>query len=254
MILCIVGIVHGYDLLPYYLDHYRMLGVHRFVVACDPETLDPTGRLSDHLRAQPDIVLDALPKSFRRSQLVGFIEEEMRRKHAGPDDWIIPADLDELNQYPLPLPTLIAEFEANDFTHMGGVMRDRISPDGTLAPLLPFDQGVSIWRQYPWEADATALIAGGWTDKVLLSKGDVELSAGHHFPRYRESTRPATHTGVAHHFKWRSELQSMLDWRIENEKRARMPWQKDSITLERFFKSHDRFDLQGLGATYGWQP
>jgi hypothetical protein len=46
----------------------------------------------------------------------------------------------------------------------------------------------------------------------------------------------------------------MLDWRIENEKRARMPWQKDSITLERFFKSHDRFDLQGLGATYGWQP
>lgn len=130
MILAVVGAVHAYDLLPYYLKHYRTLGVERFAISCRPDELDPTGELKHYLGEQSDVAVVDLPRGFRRSNLVGMVEEETRASVASAADWVIPADLDELNQYPDDLHTLARTMEEGGLTHITGHMRDRLAPDG----------------------------------------------------------------------------------------------------------------------------
>jgi hypothetical protein len=254
MILAIVGIVHGFDLLPYYLSHYRALGVGRFIIACDPAKLDPSGALGRMLALQPDFEVLDLPRGFRRSGLVGMIEEEARSSVASGDDWAIPADLDELNQYPGDLRDLVRRMEQDGSTHLAGELRDRLASGGVLARLLPFAQGVSIWEQYPLEARVTARIAGGRTDKVLLSRGDLAWCMGHHCMREARTLRPFHSHGVAHHFKWRDGLAETLAWRVENEARARVPWSTESVRLSGYLRRHGRIVPQDVEATPGWRP
>lgn len=254
MIVAIVGIVHAYDLLPYYLRHYRELGVERFIIACNPDDLDPAGELRRMLASQPDIDTVDLPTGFQRSNLVGMIEEEVRLRSAIAGDWLIPADLDELNQYPTSLRGVVQQMEQGGFTHIVGELRDRLAPDGILKRLAPFDDGVSIWDQYPLEASVTARIAGGLTDKVLLSRGDLALGIGHHRMRDLPALRPFGSSGIAHHFKWREGLAQSLLWRVENEKRARVPWSRESVLLSNYLQEHGRILPEDVDATVGWHP
>lgn len=254
MIRAIVGIVHAYNLLPYYLSHYRELGVNRFTIACHPDDLNPTGELRRMLASQPDIDVVDIPRGFQRSHLVGMIEEEVRSRVALDDDWVIPADLDELNQYPVRLRALVRQMEEDGFTHLAGELRDRLAPKGVLARLLPFDEGISIWEQYPLAANVTARIAGGMIEKVLLSRGDLAWSIGHHRMRDSPVLRPFGLTGVAHHFKWRDGLAQRLAWRVDNEKRAKVPWSKESVLLSNYLQEHGRIVPEDVDATVGWRP
>lgn len=254
MIVAIVGLCHSYELLPYYLEHYRGLGVDRFLVACEPDALDPSGGLRRVLASQGDVEVVALPAGFRRSNLVGMIEEEVRARTVTAGDWVIPADLDELNRYPADLRGLVAEMERDGSDYVAGEMRDRLAPEGLLRGLLPFERGVSIWEQYPLEADVTGRIAGGATGKVLLSRGDLAWGMGHHRMREAAALKAFRLGGVAHHFKWRAGLLEALAWRIENEERARLPWSRESARLSEYLREHGRVVPEDVGAAVGWRP
>jgi hypothetical protein len=254
MIVAIVGIVHRDDLLPYYLEHYRELGVDRFVISCDADDLDPAGGLKRKLVTEPDVELVDLPSRFRRSKLVGMINEEIRSRLVSADDWVVPADLDELNQYPANLSELVDQLSDSGSSYMSGRLRDRLAEDGTLKKLAPFEEGVSIWEQYPLEADVTARIAGGQTEKVLLFRGDLPLSMGHHRLRDGENVKAFIARGVAHHFKWREGLDEILAWRIENEGPARVPWIRESALLTDYLKKHGRVVPGDVDAVPGWNP
>jgi hypothetical protein len=254
MIIAIVGIVHEYDLLPYYLAHYRALGVQRFVTACEPDALDRSGALARLLAAQPDVTVVDLPKWFRRSGVAGMIEEEVRPRVASAQDWLIPADLDELNQYPCGLRELIEELDQNRETHVMGQLRDRLAHDGVLAEALPFERGVPLWEQYPLEADVTGRIVRGRRDKVLLSRGDLAWSGGHHGLRESTNNAPYAYPGIAHHFKWRSGLLRVLASRVQNERRSGMPWREESVRLDDYLRRHGRISPQDVAAVPGYLP
>jgi hypothetical protein len=247
VIVAVVGIAHGHDLLPYYLHHYRGLGVERFVIACSPE-------LQRTLSSQPDVEAVDLPRGFLRSRLVGMIEEELRVRHNCADDWLIPADLDELNEYPASLTDLVTQIRHEGATHVEGVLRDRIASDGALAELQPFECGQSIWDQYPLEGTVSARIADSRIDKVLLSRGDLGWGIGHHRMRDAPGLRAFSARGVAHHFKWRATLVPNLDWRVENEARAGVPWKDESVRLSEYFRTHGRICLDDVDARAGWRP
>lgn len=251
MILAVVGIVHSFDLLPYYLDHYRKLGVARFVIACN---LDESGEMGDLLVGQPDIQVVPLPRTFRRSNLVGMVEEEIRSGTAGPHDWVIPADLDEFNQFTNDLQKLVSEMEHYGYTHVVGELRDRLAPGGELTSLLPFERGVPIWRQYPLEASVTARVAQGSVDKVLLSRGDLSWTVGHHRMRAAPDLKRYPDAGTAYHFKWRDGLARNVAWRVQHETPARVPWCEESLRLGNHLREHGRIDLNGIETTHGWQP
>ena len=255
MILAIVGIVHQYDLLPYYLQHYRQLGVEKFFTVCEPEQLDPSGDLKAFLSAQKDIEVVGLPRAFKRSNLVGMIEEEIRQAVATASDWIIPSDLDELNQYPASLTEIIKNMEKDNQHHVLGEMKDRISSDGTLTKLIAFGHDIPIWQQYPMEGDVTKLITQGRVDKVLLSRGDLALGIGHHQLRDERPNQSYPQQGFAHHFKWQDGLEETLKWRIENEKKGRLPWCAESERLSQYLSTNNGKIIKAdVNAKQGWRP
>jgi hypothetical protein len=252
MILAVTGIVHAFDLLPYYLDHYRKLGVERFVIACDPD--QGGGELGRLLSTQRDVEALPMPRTFRRSSLVGMIEEETRLRIADPDDWVVPADLDELNQYPDELRDLVRTMQRHGYTHVTGELRDRLAAGGELTSLLPFSRGIPIWQQYPLEGSVTSELAHGSVEKVLLSRGDLGWTVGHHRMRPRPTLMPYPRTGTAYHFKWREGLAGNLAWRVQHESRARVPWCKESLRLDEHLRNHGRINLDEIETTTGWQP
>lgn len=254
MIVAVVGMVYDQAMLPYYLRHYRDLGVERFVIACDPRALDPSGGLQKMLHAQPDVEIVELPRTFRRSSLVGMIEEEVRSRVATAGDWAIPADLDELNQYPGDLHEVVGDMERDGSTHMLGELVDRLAPGGVLAELEPFGEGISIWKQYPLEAHVTDRIGRGETGKVLLSRGDLGWRLGHHRMRESPELKRFAEAGVAHHFKWRRGIRDTLRWRVRNEEPAGMPWSVESERLDRYLQERERILLADVEARFGWRP
>lgn len=256
MIIAVTAIVHGYELLPYYFDYYRDLGVEKFVLACEPATVDGTGELQRFLAAQSDLQLLDVPRTYKRSNLVGMIEEEVRLRIGRSDDWLIPADIDELNQYPCELPELVRRLERNGYTHVEGVLSDRLAPRGELVGLKPKSAGVSLWEQYPMEAPVTQRIARGHIEKVLISRGDLGWTMGHHHMRASPALAAYPENGVAHHFKWRDGVMRTLSWRVKNERRvgAGLPWAEESVRLHEYLEAHGRVRYEDVGATPGWRP
>jgi hypothetical protein len=125
MILAVVGIVHSFDLLPYYVVPLLKVGVARFVIACN---VNEGGELGGLLVGRPDVLVLALPRTFRRSNLVGMVDEEIRVRASGPHDWVIPAGLDELNQYLDDLQKLASEMEWCGYSRVVGELRHRLAP------------------------------------------------------------------------------------------------------------------------------
>lgn len=254
MILAIVGIVHGHDLLPYYLDHYRACGVDRFFIACAASQLDPSGALEKFLCEQTDVTVIAPPDRFVRTRLVGSIEEEVRRGRATANDWVVPTDLDEFIQFPRALPDLVEDVARDGCTHVVGTLLDRISSRGELTSVAPSEHGVSIWAQYPLSARVTELITHGGTSKVVLSRGDLPWTIGHHQMLPGARLRQYPEEAVVHHFKWRSGLSQMLEWRVDNEQRVRVPWSGESERLLAYLQEHGRIRPEDVGAEDGWDP
>jgi hypothetical protein len=254
MIIATVAIVHDYALLRYYLQHYRICGVERFFIACDSDDLDASGALTAFLGSQIDVVQLSLSRRFRRSRIVGATEEDIRRQVATPQDWVVPADLDEFNQFPLALADLAADLDAGGFTHVTGHLADRLAPEGHLARLEPFDNQIPIWDQYPLVADATSCIVEGTTEKVLLSRGDLPLWLGHHRLGDNAPNRPHPYVGEAHHFKWRDGLEATVEWRLANESKVSAPWRHESENLASYLSEHGRIRPEDTSARIGWAP
>jgi hypothetical protein len=242
VIVCVTLIAHDHTLLPYYLEHYRRLGVDGFVIAA--ELGSPA---VPRLRLQPDVEVVEPSGRFLRTHLVGMEEEEIRRHHVHRAAWLVPADLDEFNEYPGDLGELAAEMEAAGYTHVTGTLSDRVAADGSLAPLRDHADGVPIWDQYPLQAPVTERLAGARTAKVLLFRADLPLGIGHHRLAC-EGGRPLPRTGVTHHFKWRDGLAESLQWRVRNERRIRAPWAAESERLLAHLAASARLDLEALGA------
>ncbi len=251
MIIVATAVLHDSGLLPYFVAHYRAVGADRFAIAVDRDGTGAAEALA-YGDAQPDIdVLEVTPR-YRRNRLVGSNEEDIRRAVAGPRDWVVPADLDELNQYPGDLPDLVGRMERAGAVQLVGHLVDRLAADGRMAPLAPVGRGRSLWDQYPLEAPLTTRFTQGETAKVLVARGDQALGLGHH--RVVGEPAPAwPESGRAHHFKWREGLTAMLRWRIDHERRARMPWVVESERLLEILERSGGFDPDAVGAVPGWR-
>lgn len=164
-------------------------------------------------------------------------------------DWIIPADLDEFIQFPVPLPELIATMDAQSADHIMGAFRDRITEDGHFAETR---MQPTLWEQYPLECDVSARLVQCLC-KVALCRGSCVLSSGHHFvesPAREFSGEPA----VLHHFKWRAGLVEALQRRLQVDRRESVPWTGEAVRVLDYVKCHGRIVPEHFAARRGWQP
>jgi hypothetical protein len=117
--------------LPYFLDHYRRLGVGHFLIV-DNDSADGT---ADLLRAAPDVSFWTTGQSYRAARFgMDWVAALMRRHAAG--HWCVTVDADELLVYPgheeEPLPDFTRRLDAAGVGFMAALMLD-LYPRGPLS-------------------------------------------------------------------------------------------------------------------------
>ncbi|KFM22833.1 hypothetical protein F751_5542 [Auxenochlorella protothecoides] len=105
------------------------------------------------------------------------------------DDWIVVANSDEFQSYgEYSIPQHLAAADAVGATYVWGILRDRLSYDGTLQPLR---SDVPIHEQYPWDCAVVGAASTGPTRKVAAYKAflrtdqeDRSVISPHEAPLY----------------------------------------------------------------------
>lgn len=145
--------------LPFFLAHYRRLGVAHFLIV-DNDSSDGTRAL---LADQPDVSLWTTPHGYKRSRFGMDWLNWLLLRH-GHGHWCLTVDADELLVYPhwetRPLPALTDWLDGRGLPAMGALMLD-LYPQGPLdaaphragddpAQVMPwFDAGNYVMRRQP---------------------------------------------------------------------------------------------------------
>src|SRR5690606_31434219 len=122
------------------------------------------------------------------------LSEILECQHVRSQDWVILNDADEfvdwepvMKRYGRPnLPSLLAFLADSGYTHVRGVLVDRVSESGRV----DIEQDDEPWgtdvrelsRKYPLLCNITAEIVQGGTSKVVAFLGNYRLTPGHHNP------------------------------------------------------------------------
>jgi hypothetical protein len=207
-----VSVVGGeIALLDAAVEHYRELGVESFHIARHVESLeDPEFERSVMTLARHGLRFAAVHQGPWDEDLNAYLIRAQMRRH--PDDWWVVADLDEFHVYDRKLTDIVAACEANGCDYVRGAFLDRVSLDGSLAPL---DSTASVWEQYPLAGLVTLRVLKAVTSKVTLARGHVQLHPGQHWAL---SGRPLPATEAfaqVHHFKWTDSVLRRLLRRVD---------------------------------------
>lgn len=130
-ILCFTTVRNEMARLPYFLDHYRRLGIGHFLFV-DNASDDGT---SAFLAAQPDVSLWSTDHSYRLSRFgmdwLGWLQWQY-----GQDHWCLTVDADELLTYPYAdsrdLGDLTRHLDRGGITSFGAIMLD-LYPKGPIS-------------------------------------------------------------------------------------------------------------------------
>ncbi|WP_120499882.1 glycosyltransferase family 2 protein [Roseovarius sp. EL26] len=133
--------------LPYFLDHYRKLGVRQFIIV-DNASTDGTQAL---LAAQPDVSLWSTSHSYRLSRFgmdwLTYLQVKYAHGH-----WCLTVDADEILIYPhydtRPLPALVGWLDAHGRMSFGALMLD-MYPKGKLSSF-PYEAGDDPFANLCW--------------------------------------------------------------------------------------------------------
>ncbi|MFN3953797.1 MAG: glycosyltransferase family 2 protein [Pararhodobacter sp.] len=116
--------------LPWFLKHYRALGVSHFLFV-DNASTDASAEM---LHDEPDVSLWSTPASYRAARFGMDWLQWLLMRH-GHGHWCVSVDADELLVYPhhetRPLPALTGWLEAQDITSFGALMLD-LYPKGPV--------------------------------------------------------------------------------------------------------------------------
>lgn len=237
--------------LPQFVQHYRRLGVERFLLtlqlepgAAQAEKEQQRNRFRQTL-AELDIDETHYWEQSYDAMGMGEQHRRLQEQKVSPNDWVVWSDSDELQVYPQPLRDIVAQCVATRVDLIRGMFIDRVAADFSLAP---FDPERAIWESFPQTFNISAALAGATNHKVVLARGGIRVSAGNHLPLADGSPLTTLRGWVqVHHFKWDATLIERLRYRLRPEWQARCPWWVESKRLVDYFVAHgSRFDPADL--------
>ena len=237
-LLTCVGVADDLPLLPHWLDHYAGLGIAPADTIC---LLNATDAKAPNLLRAEALLAERGAVAVRwiapyTSETMWAARRALQEEHAGPDDWVLSADVDEFHVYPAPLGEVLAACRAGGITCLQGPFVDRLGPDGVLAAVSP-DRPLA--EQFPVAAEASLSLFGEGrthnrygTVKIMAMRGGVMPDRGGHHPqdewahRYLYGAPLAAFGGITtprfrfavptqvHHYHWTAALPARLERRL----------------------------------------
>jgi hypothetical protein len=219
IVYAIVSIYDNIELLPHFLSHYAGLGVQRIFVAVRSTIRDRLYETAVAEAAQfPANVYWFPSKCFSDSDKADGEQLILQRNSVQPDDYVMHLDLDEFQEYPAPLATIVRLMNARSDWALRGWIVDRVAENGTLAPVL---RTPSIGEQFPIGCAVTEVLLSGWTQKIVLCRGRVRLQGGvrHDTENAHYERVPVGQSSdyIVHHFKWLQGLDQRLEARLARD-------------------------------------
>ena len=227
------------QVLPHMLRHYRELGISSFFVIVhrrggDDPVLSEVKAMTDAFGIDiADVVVQPHSAGVQAASWARF-------KAARPDDWFVVADQDELQWYPAGLVSTLEDCERRGYEYVTGCLVDRLSADGTLAPLRP---DAPIWQQYPLGGFLTYPLCGGDPRKVVAVKGRVPLGPGQHSALGGRGCPIQEHFVPVHHFKWIAGLLEYLQERAASRRALGDPCWVESDRFTAYYERRGHVDL-----------
>jgi hypothetical protein len=240
--------------LPQFVQHYQKLGVQRFWIT---------------IHFDPSVARETVSSAMRRAR--GFLTKEgitylnklvcpfdamaLRANHdsvqaevAAHTDWIVWADIDEFQVYPMKLSKCIRESKNIGATVISGEFIDRVAPDGRL---IHFNPKVPIWKQFPIGCDITKRILIGQTNKVVCSQAHIKIKHANHDPvRGQGGISWLPHLAAVHHFKWDITVVERLKPRLRSSWKRRCPWWVQSKRFMDHLREFKKINLSLLNTIY----
>ncbi len=204
-------------LISHFLKHYQTLQVDDFLIIL--HQVEGAGRIAESTLLKfgitPILVVGDYSATLKAQRV-----REIKLKYVSDNDWVVYADVDELQVYPQELRGLCDKCNRQGYQLLTGVFIDRLAQNGELKEI---EADSSIWDQFPYAADVASEITGAWNRKVCAAKGGVELDySGSHHRKYGGNNGQEYHCTYLdpacwpeqveiHHFKWDATLRSRLE-------------------------------------------
>jgi hypothetical protein len=194
------------------LNHYRHIVDEMFVVVYEWEDTNILAEVGKILENFPSAKVVKVEKREKFNwEVVTELYNEIKSQY--PDDWWVIADDDEFHIYPIPLPFLIEDCEANGWDIVRGGFVDRIGEGGSFPEIQPYK---NIFEQFPLAGFFRYPLSGACPNKICIMKGYIELTNGQHYAKVNGEVlwgeqsdnkliAPIdTYSVQVHHFKWDS--------------------------------------------------
>lgn len=244
-IFIVVTVGPDYQLLPKFLRYYKNLGIKNFLVILN--TLD---QLPLEILKQEDIVPEKIWSEPFSEASKQYHERIAILKNCNRNDWVIYADLDEYQYYPMSLIEHIKFCENNKINFLEGLLIDRISQSGEL---IKIDQNKSLEEQFPLRGFITNNLLKAWDKKIVLAKARLVVGGGHHI--FLESTTYKTlpydkelnenSLGIeVHHFKWDKRAFDRMNDYLNLPDDSLKAWREEIGRFLKYISEHKKIDIQ----------
>lgn len=237
----------GLELLPHWLEHYSRLGADEILLGVFDDVSGAAAETIAQCRRRWNFrQFSQRWNATTEIQQYNQRQTGLRLAGARPRTWIVHTDLDELHQYPAPLPDVAAAAAAKGIDAVIGRLSDRVAADGSLPKITA---APSLWEQFPVECDLTGRILGGETTKVMLSRFSVSVRSGHHqayhaTPGFPIGTKEQYRVA---HFKWHGDVVARMRWSLDRPN-TNLAWKREAgALLDWLEKNGGRIDLGALG-------
>lgn len=226
-------------LISHFIRHYKNAGVDKFLIIfheADGHAFRAKNILKSH-NIDPVMIVEDYSASIKARRV-----EKIKARYVSPDDWVIYADVDEFQVYPEKLSGLLRKCDRMGYDALPGVFVDRVAIKGELKEVT---ESPSVWEQYPYRANVTSELSGGWTRKICVARASVPLNyTGAHTRLYdcgvhREykttylDCRNWPEKTEIHHFKWDATLIPRLQNKLNG-----LAGDRDAIDGESFIQEY----------------
>ena len=235
------GVEFDLALLPHFIKYYKDLSIspqHMYIILQASEAGSPAMEEAKAILEENGITPAEIWIAPYTSATMWEKRREIQQRVATKEDWVISADVDEFHEFPDDLNVFLNYCENKGINCVQGVFIDRLTSDGTLAPIM---ESPPLWEQFPVQADVICTIRQedekGWengTVNIMACKGNLLPERGGHFPlsngqkiKYTFGDRQlAKFNGIkgastrfkiplrVHHFKWNKSLLTSLQKRL----------------------------------------
>lgn len=229
--------------LAQFVEHYLVLGVHRFLLSLQLEP-DVNQKLADEAKRQASQTLQPYGLTLAGTLVQPFNSLNLRLHHdrlqaenCTKDDWTVWADLDEYQVYPGDFRSLLDFADSLNLDYFHGYLVDRVAADGALRA---FDPAKPIWTQYPRRFTPPGVEPSQKVYKVACARSYVPISRGNHFPTGERQFRYYSEPVEVHHFKWDDTVVPRLTRRLQDDFRQSCEWWTESRDLLDYIEKHGR--------------